>query len=162
MDEFEDFFSFEALQLLAGNSDFPATASQTTTPIPQGGEWAVTPAPQQGNQVSGDHADAIPQARRSDLGNDISGPNPLTQTQPKRKRRKLLDATPGCSTMQSAEAQGPKSKRSKFQPERKKEVAKIRTIGACLRCRQLKISVSYLVLCSLMFNPPNMSITSVL
>lgn len=154
MDDFEDFFSFEALQLLANNSVFPAPASQTTTPIPPGGEWAVTPAPQQGNQVSGDHADAIPQARRSDLVSDILGPNPFTQTQRKRKRRKLLDAIPGCSTMESAEAQGPKSKRSKFQPERKKEVAKIRTIGACLRCRQLKISVSHQVLCSLMFKSP--------
>ena len=53
--------------------------------------------------------------------------------------------------MEFAEAPGPKLKRSKFQPERKKEVAKIRIIGACLRCRQLKISVSHLVLCSLMF-----------
>ena len=56
--------------------------------------------------------------------------------------------------MESAEAQGPKSKRSRFQPERKKEVAKIRTIGACLRCRQLKISVSHWVLYSLMFKSP--------
>ena len=154
MDEFEDFFSFEALQLLANNSVVPATANQTTTPVSQGDEWTVTPAPQQINWVLGDHADAIPQARGSDLVNDVSGPSPFTQTQRKRKRRKLLDTIPGCSTMESAEAQGPKSKRSRFQPERKKEVAKIRTIGACLRCRQLKISVSHWVLYSLMFKSP--------
>ena len=154
MDDFEDFFSFEALQLLANNSVFPATASQTTTPIPQGDEWAVTPAPQQENQVSGNHTDAISQDREPDLVNDTSDPNPFTQMQRKRKRRKPLDAIPGCSTMESAEAQGPKLKRSKFQPERKKEVAKIRIIGACLRCRQLKISVNPLVLYSLMFNSP--------
>ena len=154
MDDFEDFFSFEALQLLANNSVFPATASPTTTPIPQGNEWAATPAPQQENQVSGNYADAIPQARGSDLVNDTPGRNPFPQTQRKRKRRKALDAIPGCSTMESAEAQGPKLKRSKFQPERKKEVAKIRIIGACLRCRQLKISVSHLALCSLIFGSP--------
>ena len=99
MDDFEDFFSFEALQLLANNSVFPATASQTTTPIPQGDEWAVTPAPQQENQVSGNHTDAISQDREPDLVNDTSDPNPFTQMQRKRKRRKPLDAIPGCSTM---------------------------------------------------------------
>ena len=154
MDDFEDFFSFEALQLLANNSVFPATASQTTIPIPQGDEWAVTPAPQQENQDSGNHAYDISQDRGSDPVNDTSGPNPFTQTQRKRKRRKPLDAIPGCSTMESAEAQGPKIKRSKFQPERKKEVAKVRIVGACLRCRQLRISVNPLVLYSLTFNSP--------
>lgn len=145
MDDFEDFFSFEALQLLANNSIVPATASQTTAPIPQGDGWAP-PAPQQENQVSGNHADETPQDRGSDLVNDTPGPNPFTQTQRNCKRRKPLDAIPGCSTMEYAEPQGPKLKRSKFQPERKKEVAKVRIIGACLRCRQLKISVNPSVL----------------
>ena len=145
---FEDYLSFEALQLLANNSVFPDTASQITTSIPQSDEWAVTRAPQQENQISGNRVDVISQARGSDLvhgtlGPDpfTQGPDPFTQTQRKRKRRKPLDNIPGCSTMEFAEAPGPKLKRSKFQPERKKEVAKIRLIGACLRCRQLKISV---------------------
>ena len=141
MDDFEDFFSFEALQLLANNSVFPDTASQTTTSIPQGDVWAVTPAPLQENQISGNRVDAISQAWGSDRVHGTLGPDPFTQTQRKRKRRKPLDSIPGCSTMEFAEAPGPKLIRSKFQPERKKEVAKIRLIGACLRCRQLKISV---------------------
>lgn len=154
MGDFEDFLSFEALQLLANNSVSSATFSQTTTPIAQGDEWTVAPAPRQENQSTGNYADATPQARGPVLVNDISRADPFTQTQRQRKRRKPLDAIPGYSIIESTEAQGPKSKCSKFQPERKKEVAKIRMIGACLRCRQLKISVSHLVSRFLVLNSP--------
>ena len=148
MDDFEEFFSTEALQLWANDSFSSATLSQTTAPIPQEGNVAVIPAPQQQNHLSGYHAwvsDPIRQPREPILVNDISYPDPSTQTQRKR-RRQSSEAIPGCLTIKPSEAQGPKSKRSKFQPERKKEVATTRRIGACLRCRQLKISVSRLVL----------------
>ena len=149
MDDFEDFFSTEVLQLWANDNVSSATLSQTTAPIPQGDNVAVIPAPQQQNHISGHHAwnsDPICQPRETILVNDSSDPGPCTRTPRKRKRRKSSEAIPGCLTIKSSEAQGPKSKRSKFQPERKKEVAKTRRIGACLRCRQLKISVSRLVL----------------
>ena len=150
MDDFEDFFCTEALQLWANDNVSSATLSLTTASIPQGDNVAVIPAPQQQNYISGHHvwvSDPICQLREPILVNNISDPDPFTQTQRKRKRRKSSEAIPGCLTIKPYEAQGLKSKRSKFQPERKKEVAKTRRIGACLRCRQLKISVSRLVLC---------------
>ena len=149
MDDFEEFFSAEALQLWADDSISSAESSQATAPIPTIHNVAVNPAPQQPTQIPETHAwRSYPthKVREPSLVHDISDLDPSTQTQRKRKRRKSSEAIPGCLTIKPFEAQGPKLKRSKFQPERKKEVAKTRRIGACLRCRQLKISVSRLVL----------------
>ena len=146
MDDFEDIFSAEALQLWANDSFSSATSSQTTATVATGDGVAETPAQQQ-NHISDNHASCsgpTHQPPQPALVNDISDVTPLTPKKRKRERRKAPDAIPGCLTIQPTEAQGPKTKRSKFQLERKKEVAKIRRIGACLRCRQLKISVSRL------------------
>jgi hypothetical protein len=58
--------------------------------------------------------------------------------QQSRKRKGI----PGCSTLSLSSTATPKSKRAKFEPKRKNEVANVRKVGACFRCRQLKISVS--------------------
>ena len=151
MDDFEDIFSAEALLLWASDSFSSATLSQTTAPIATRDDVAVNPAQRQ-KHLSDHHAscsDPTHQPRQLTLVNDIPGLGPLAQNKPERKKRKAADAIPGCTTIKSTETQGSKSKRSKFQPQRKKEVAKTRRIGACLRCRQLKISVSRLGLYSL-------------
>ena len=153
MDDFEDFFSAEALQLWANDSVSSATLSQITAPIPTNYSVAETPAPQQEHHISDNqewYPDPTHQPQEPTPVDDITGLDPFPQTKRKRKRRKHSEAIPGCLIINSTEAQGPKLKRSKFQPGRKEEVAKIRRIGACLRCRQLKISVSPLVLHSLM------------
>ncbi|KAL2038935.1 hypothetical protein N7G274_008275 [Stereocaulon virgatum] len=49
---------------------------------------------------------------------------------------------PGCSTLSLSSTATSKSKRAKFEPKRKREVANVRKIGACFRCRLLKISCS--------------------
>ncbi len=157
MDDFEEFFSAEALQLWADDSISSAESSQATAPIPTIHNVAVIPAPQQQNHLPDNHAwcsDPIHQPREPILVHDISALDPSTQKQQTRKRHKSSEAIPGCLTITSTEAQGSRSKRSKFQPERRGEVAKIRKIGACLRCRQLKISVSHLVLYSSMLKSP--------
>ena len=149
MDDFEDILSAEALQLWANDSFSSATLSQTTATIATGDDVAEAPAQRQ-YHISDNHASYSGpdhQPRQPTLINDISGMGPLTQNKRKRKSRKPPDAIPGCLTIQPTEAQGPKPKRSKYQLGRKEEVAKMRRIGACLRCRQLKISVSRLVLC---------------
>ena len=146
MDDFEDIFSAEALQLWADDSFSSATLSQTTATNATSDYVAEDPAQRQ-YHISDNHAsysEPDHQPRQPTLGKDISGLGPLIQNKRKRKSRTPPDAIPGCLTIQPTEAQGPKTKRSKFQLERKKEVAKIRRIGACLRCRQLKISVSRL------------------
>ena len=148
MDDFEDIFSAEAFQLWANDSISSATLSRAKATIATGDDVAEDPAQRQ-YHISDNHAscsDPIHQPRQPTLVNDISGVGPLTQKKRKRERRKAPDAIPGCLTLQPSEAQGPKPKRSKYQLERKEEVAKMRRIGACLRCRQLKISVSRLVL----------------
>ena len=60
----------------------------------------------------------------------------------KPKRPAAPDAIPGLLTLVPTNSAAPKSKRAKFEPNRRHEVANIRKIGACIRCRQLKISVS--------------------
>ena len=148
MDDFEDIFSAEALLLWASDSFSSATLSQTTAPIATRDDVAINPAQRQ-KHLSDHHAscsDPTHQPRQLTLVNDISGLGPLAQNKPERRKRKAPDTIPGCLTMKSTEAQSPKLKRSKFQPERKEEVAKIRRIGACLRCRHLKIPVSRVVL----------------
>ena len=58
----------------------------------------------------------------------------------RRKRRAPMDI-PGCATLHTKIDEIPKSKRRKFEPKRRTEVAKVRKCGACMRCKQLKISV---------------------
>ena len=148
MDDFEGIFSAEALLLWASDSFSSATLSQTTAAIITGDNVALNPSQRQ-DHVPNDHvscSDPTHQPRQATLVDDISDLDPLIQNKRKRKRRTSPDAIPGCLTIKPIEAQGPKLKRSKFQPERKDEVAKIRRIGACLRCRHLKISVSWVLL----------------
>ncbi len=49
---------------------------------------------------------------------------------------------PGCSSFSIARSDSTKPKRAKFPQQRRKEVAEVRGLGACLRCRYLKVSVS--------------------
>ncbi len=165
MNDFEDLLSVEAVQFWANNGVSPATLSQTTEPVPTGDNVAVIPAPQQPNHISDNHKwylDPTHQPQQPTPVDDITGLDPFPQMKRKRKRRKSSEAIPGCLTIKSAEAQGPKTKRSKFQPGRREEVAKIRRIGACLRCRQLKIPVSSLVPHSLMLSRQHLGYISAL
>lgn len=71
-----------------------------------------------------------------DLNQDI-------QTQPKRRKRKVPREVPGCTTVTFDSVSNLKPKRATFEPNRRKEVAKVRTIGACIRYKQMKIAVSH-------------------
>ena len=70
-------------------------------------------------------------------------PEPLREASaPERRISKTRSKIPGCSTL-SLENQPLKGiRRSRFSLARRREVAKVRHIGACLRCRSMKISVS--------------------
>ena len=152
--DFEELFAAEALQLWANDSFPSAESSQATAPIPTSNNVAVIPAPQPQHYNRDNHADPTYQPQEPIFVNIISGLAPLTQKKRKSKGHKSPDTIPGCLTIRSTEAEGPKKKRSKFPLGRKEEVAKIRIIGACLRCKQLKISVSCLALYSSMQDSP--------
>ena len=86
--------------------------------------------------------DASSRPQELSLGDDASFQEPTHQPSPKRKRRVAPQAIPGCLTLSLADTATPKPKRAKFESKRKDEVASVRKIGACFRCKQLKISVS--------------------
>lgn len=73
---------------------------------------------------------------------DASFQEPTHQPSPKRKRRVAPQTIPGCLTLSLADTTSRKPKRAKFESKRKDEVANVRKVGACFRCKQLKISVS--------------------
>ena len=64
-----------------------------------------------------------------------------TLTQPQRRKRRAPINIPGCATLNTEIDKFPKSKRRKFELKRRTEVAKVRKHGACIRCKQMKISV---------------------
>ena len=66
------------------------------------------------------------------------------------KNTDRLQRFPGLSTFSTGFLEKPKRKRAKFDTQSREKVAKIRKIGACLRCRVLKIPVkSPTLLCTL-------------
>lgn len=58
------------------------------------------------------------------------------------ERLKRGSKIPGCSTLSLDYRARTGSRRSCFSPARRQEVAKVRHLGACLRCRSMKIAVS--------------------
>ena len=59
-----------------------------------------------------------------------------------RSRLKRQSKIPGCSTFSLKHRAMIGSRRSHFSLARRQEVAKVRLLGACLRCRSMKIAVS--------------------
>ncbi|KAL6722040.1 hypothetical protein ACLMJK_001145 [Lecanora helva] len=74
---------------------------------------------------------------------------------PRKRKQQLLEtnstnpAVPGSLVFTATGTTTPAAKRSKFQPERRKEVAKIRAQGACMRCKILKLAVSLEICCTI-------------
>lgn len=60
--------------------------------------------------------------------------------QPQSRKRRAPTNIPGCTTLNLDVIDAPKWKRRKFEPKRRTEVAKVRKLGACMRCKQMKIS----------------------
>ena len=78
------------------------------------------------------------------LFTDDSSVMPRHQQQPPpSKSSTTARDLPGTSTFSLASGVEPKRKRAKFEPERRIQVAHIRKRGACLRCRLMKIAVSF-------------------
>lgn len=57
--------------------------------------------------------------------------------------RRTQAKVPGCSVLSLTDGAKVRRRRSKFDLVRRQQVATIRRLGACLRCRTLKISVCY-------------------
>ena len=64
------------------------------------------------------------------------------------RKRKRQSEIPGCLTLLLDNQAAITSRRSHFSPIRRKEVARIRSLGACLTCRSKKNAVSFSVQCS--------------
>ena len=77
------------------------------------------------------------------LSQAASDQNSYVQTQPKHRKRRAAPEIPGCSTINLGNAKRSKPKRKNFEPKRREEVANVRKVGACMKRRQLKISVSF-------------------
>lgn len=142
MEQIDDFFSVEALRLLQDLNPIsvPSSHSQDLDDIEKVPNSGLFDSPQAKAKrcgavpsFPGDDVDEVTQARPSDL------------PQVKRKRCSASRSFPGCSTLVIANIAASKPKRTKFQSKRRGEVANVRKIGACLRCRALKISVSTIV-----------------
>lgn len=78
-----------------------------------------------------------------DTGTLISSRHENVWTNGHHRNRQSLAPTqiPGCRTFTYAQSIPTKCKRSKFNAHRRQEVATVRRLGACLRCRGLKMSV---------------------
>ena len=75
------------------------------------------------------------------LSRETSDQSQKTLAQPQRRKRRAPISIPGCVTFNTEIDKIPKSKRRKFELTRRTEVAKVRKRGACIRCKQMKISV---------------------
>ena len=113
MDNDEEFFSPQALRLLAADSDADLLALGDSHCL---------------------------------FADDSSVMQPQRPQETTSKTRSVARGLPGTSTFCVASNAEPKPKRVKFEPERRIEVARIRKRGACLRCRVLKIAVSFCAL----------------
>ena len=74
------------------------------------------------------------------LSRGASDQSQKTLDQPQRRKRRSPRDIPGCATLNTEIDKIPKSKRRKFELKRRTEVAKVRKRGACIRCKQMKIS----------------------
>ena len=68
---------------------------------------------------------------------DRSAEEKVSTPKPRRKRVKI----PGCSTLNVMDLKVAKRTRSKYEPINRQKVARVRRLGACLRCKAMKISV---------------------
>ena len=113
MDSDEQFFSPQALRLLAADNDADPSAFEDSLCLFVDHSSVMQHHPQQ---------------------------------RPPPKSRSIVRGLPGTSTFRVASNVEPKPKRGKFEPERRMEVAHIRKRGACLRCRIMKLAVSFYLL----------------
>ena len=74
------------------------------------------------------------------LSEEASEQSQKILTQPRRRKRGTPVDLPGRATLNLEINEISKSKRRKFEPKRRMEVAKVRKLGACMRCKQMKIS----------------------
>lgn len=70
---------------------------------------------------------------------------PCEKPASERRRLKRQSKIPGCSTLSLKHRAMIGSGRSRFSPARRQEVTKVRHIGACPRCRSMKIAVSLML-----------------
>lgn len=75
--------------------------------------------------------------QEDDDKNHILGQGGLTTNKKRPTRAKI----PGCSVLSLPDRTSAKPKRAKFDRRRRREVARVRHIGACLRCKAMRISV---------------------
>ena len=118
MDPFEEFLSPEALRLLLDSDDFATTADQPLVFKSDQSLSLTTPPTSAADIPSPEESKSI------------------------RKRSASSANIPGCSTLVLDRAGSAKPKRAKFSAEGRAKVASVRKKGACMRCRQNKISVS--------------------
>ena len=70
---------------------------------------------------------------------------PCEKPASERRRSKRQSKIPGCLTLSLKHRATIGSGRARFIPPRRQEVAKVRRLGACLRCRSKKIAVSLML-----------------
>ena len=76
---------------------------------------------------------------------ELAAEQPCKKPASERRRSKMQSKIPGCSTLSLKHRAMIGSGRARFIPARRQEVAKVRRLGACLRCRSKKIAVSLML-----------------